>query len=65
MNEIANAWRELPRDFSIRTLREVEDAHILATFNHMGKSMTATAAALGISRATLYRRMDKIEGAEK
>jgi DNA-binding NtrC family response regulator len=45
-----------------RTLEEVEREHILATLARQGGNRTATAAELGISRRTLYY---KLEGYQK
>ena len=41
-----------------RTLEEVEREHILATLARQGGNRTATAAELGISRRTLYYKLE-------
>jgi len=42
------------------TLSQVEDAHILATLQRFGQDVNEAARHLRISRATLYRRLKKI-----
>ena len=41
-----------------RTLEEVEREHILAALRRTGGNRTAAAAELGISRRTLYYKME-------
>jgi transcriptional regulator with PAS, ATPase and Fis domain len=45
------------------TVRHVELAHIRAVLEQMGGDVVKAAKALGISRATLYRRLKQIQGA--
>ena len=45
-----------------RTLEEVEREHILATLARHGNNRTATAAELGISRRTLYYKLEEYQG---
>jgi len=49
-------------DGSPKTLEEVEREHILSTLQRLGGNRTATATELGISRRTLYY---KLEGYQK
>jgi len=41
----------------VRTLEEVERAHVLAALEQLGGNQRRTAAALGIGEATLYRKL--------
>jgi DNA-binding NtrC family response regulator len=43
------------------TLHEVERQHILATLDRHNGNRTATAAELGISRRTLYYKLEEYE----
>ena len=45
---------------TIRTLAEVEAAHIRAVHKQLGGNMSRTAAALGIDRRTLYRKATEL-----
>jgi DNA-binding NtrC family response regulator len=45
-----------------RTVQEVEEAHIRSVLDETGGNIEKTAASLNISRATLYRRLNKING---
>jgi DNA-binding NtrC family response regulator len=47
-----------PADVTGKTLEEVERAHILAALARNGGNRTATAAELGISRRTLYYKLE-------
>jgi transcriptional regulator of acetoin/glycerol metabolism len=40
-----------------KTLEEIEHSHILSSLANNNGDITKTAKSLGISRATLYRRM--------
>ncbi len=44
-------------DFAIRPLAEVEREHILRAFDAKNGNIRATALALGVTRATLYRKL--------
>ena len=49
---------ELPRPGSM-TLDEIERAMIVNCMRHYGGNVTRVADALGLSRAALYRRLEK------
>ena len=54
----ARGGDELPRPGSM-TLDEIERAMIVNCMRHYGGNVTRVAEALGLSRAALYRRLDK------
>lgn len=45
------------------SLKEVEDRHIQRVLEHHGGNATRAAKALGISRATLWRKLKRLDGA--
>lgn len=44
-----------------RTVQDLEASHIMATLDQLGGDVERTAQALGLSRATLYRRLKQIK----
>ncbi len=48
-----------------RTLRELEDAHLLAVLEETGGNKTEAARRLGISRRTLYNRLAALRGEDR
>ena len=64
------AQRKAPARSGVRTLSEIERAHILEVLEQTGGDRTLTATLLGIGRTTLYRKLKeygltaKTEGAE-
>ena len=51
-------------DPTLRSMSEVETDHIRAVLRHTGGNRTQTAQILGISPATLWRKLKKLEGAD-
>ncbi len=52
-----NQEKNRPLETKLGTLQEMERGLIAATLEHTGGNMAATAGKLGISRATLYRKV--------
>jgi two-component system, NtrC family, response regulator AtoC len=51
--------RETPSSQKLRTLEELEREHILRSFDQTGRNLSATARALGLSRPTLRKRLQR------
>jgi len=56
---LAESLQPGEEETKVRTLREVEREHILATLEQCAWNITATAETLGVSRPTLRKRMER------
>lgn len=56
---LTHPQRFSPNTYSHQTVQEVEKSHILNVLEQMGGDIVKTAKRLNISRATLYRRLQK------
>ncbi|MBB5022672.1 DNA-binding NtrC family response regulator [Desulfurispira natronophila] len=50
---------ETPRQHQLKTLAELEREHIIASYSQMERNKTRTAAALGINRLTLRKKLEE------
>lgn len=58
-SSLTNSRLHLPTP-NLHTVQEIEEAHIRVVLNQMGGDVESAAKSLNISRATLYRRLKKI-----
>jgi transcriptional regulator of acetoin/glycerol metabolism len=59
--EPAEAERDVLPAVGSMTIDEIEKAMILKSMKHHGGNISKVAQALGLSRAALYRRLEKYE----